>query len=85
MRSTKDQLVKKRRSYACETISCGTFRMSKSPCLFQFFLAVRFSSGLHEIPRCGQRTARNSRYGIQPKATQSSRAGAMKLKLKLVN
>ncbi|GFV99456.1 hypothetical protein TNCV_1514261 [Trichonephila clavipes] len=30
MRSTKDQLVKKRRSYACETMfSCGTFRMSK--------------------------------------------------------
>ncbi|GFW75799.1 transposon Tf2-6 polyprotein [Trichonephila clavipes] len=70
MRSTKDQLVKKRRSYACETqcFPVDPFLMSK-----------RFSSGLDEKGKKGRTAADSVQSGwpiVAAKAEQSSRAGA---------
>ncbi|GFW04636.1 hypothetical protein TNCV_4484891 [Trichonephila clavipes] len=47
----------------------------------------RFSSGIHgkekrNTYRCGQRTAQDSRYGMQPKASSSLRAQAQQIQTK---
>ncbi|GFV08584.1 hypothetical protein TNCV_1515331 [Trichonephila clavipes] len=71
MRSTKDQRLKKRRSYACET-QCF-LAVEPSGCrrvlvCSVFFVCFRFSSGLDEkgkkgSTRCGQRTVEQPDVG----------------------
>ncbi|GFU71032.1 hypothetical protein TNCV_1215581 [Trichonephila clavipes] len=72
MRSTKDQLIKKRRSYACET-QC--FPVEPSGCRRDSPL-VSMKKEKRKTYRCGQRTVRLA--VVAAKAKQSSRAGAAK-------
>ncbi|GFV09367.1 hypothetical protein TNCV_3543671 [Trichonephila clavipes] len=77
MRSTKDQLVEKGRSYACETTN--VFPVEPSGC--------RRDSPLVSMEMTRSRDKAYSqagRCGMQPKAKHSSRAGAANAELKLV-
>ncbi|GFU14052.1 hypothetical protein TNCV_341761 [Trichonephila clavipes] len=75
MRSTKDQLVKKRRSDACET-QC--FPVEPSGCRRGAFMMEKLSNSPLVSMEIPLRTAygQNGRCGMQPKAKHSLRAGA---------